>query len=234
MYLVPTIEVKKIKVKSACEDRPFLKVSKQDSLISVSSFVDIFLLLGYYGDEAKTHETIDEGGWLHTGDVGEWTGNGTLRIIDRTKHIFKLNQGEYIAPERLEGVYRRSRWVAQIFVDGISTESTVVAIVIPDEEYARQNFKSTASFVDLCKNEKFKKIVLADLIRLAKDHKLKYYETLSNIYLHAEPFSQENGLVTSTLKTRRTAARQHFQMIINSLYNVSEINTKNVQQKSKL
>src|ERR1700722_14144406 len=92
-------------------------------------------ILGYYGDEAKTRETIDEGGWLHTGDVGEWTSNGTLRIIDRSKHIFKLNQGEYIAPERLEDVYMRSRLIGQVFVDGISTESTVVAIVVPDEEY---------------------------------------------------------------------------------------------------
>ncbi|CAF4549270.1 unnamed protein product, partial [Rotaria magnacalcarata] len=80
-----------------------------------------------------TREAIDKDGWLHTGDVGEWTSNGALRIIDRTKHIFKLNQGIYIAPERLENIYSRSQWIEQIFVDGISTEATVVAVVIPDE-----------------------------------------------------------------------------------------------------
>ncbi|CAF3716826.1 unnamed protein product [Adineta steineri] len=174
---------------------------------------------GYYGDEKKTRETIDEGGWLHTGDVGEWTSTGTLRIIDRTKHIFKLNQGEYIAPERLEDVYLRSRWVNQIFVDGIPTESTVVAIVVPDEEYVRQNFKTTAtSFEDICKDEKLNEIILNDLKRLAREYKFKYYETISNIHLHSELFSQENGLVTSTLKTRRTAVRQYFQDKIQSLY----------------
>jgi long-chain acyl-CoA synthetase len=162
-----------------------------------------------------------------------------LRIIDRSKHIFKLNQGEYIAPERLEDVYQRSRWVGQIFVDGISTESTVVAIVIPDEEYVRQHFKTTTtttSFEEICKDEKLKEIILNDLQRLAKQYKFKYYEIISNIHLHSELFSQENGLITSTLKTRRAAARQYFQKIIQSLYNSDQqmIKPINVEEQSKL
>jgi long-chain acyl-CoA synthetase len=177
--------------------------------------------LGYYGDEIKTRETIDEDGWLHTGDVGEWTSSGALRIIDRTKHIFKLSQGKYIAPERLEDLYVRSRWVAQIFIDSISTETTVVAIVIPDEEYVRNNFRTAdpgISFTDLCKDEKLKEIILNDLNELAKAQKLKYYEIPSNIYLHDEPFSQKNELLTITFKTRRMNARKKFQKIVESLY----------------
>ena len=168
--------------------------------------------------------------------MGEWTKNGALRIIDRSKHIFKLNQGEYIAPERLEDIYVRSRWVAQVFVDGLSTESTVVAIVIPDEEYVRSHYKPTLPLPDLCRDEKFKGIILADLKRLAKENRFKYYETISNIHLHAEAFSQENGLITSTLKTRRTAVRQFFQDHIQSLYPASDRLTRppNVEQQSKL
>jgi long-chain acyl-CoA synthetase len=195
------------------------------------------LWLGYYGDEAKTRETIDEGGWVHTGDIGEWATNGTLRIIDRSKHIFKLNQAEYITPERLEDVYLRSRWVSQIFVDGHSMEATVVAIVVPDEEYVRKNFTSaaTTTFEELCKSEKLKQLIMTDLIRLAKENKLKYFETVSNIYIHHELFSQQNGLITTTLKTRRVTARQHFQTIINSLYNVGETSKiSNVQERPNL
>ncbi|CAF1367080.1 unnamed protein product [Rotaria magnacalcarata] len=180
---------------------------------------------GYYNDEEKTREAIDKDGWLHTGDVGEWTSNGALRIIDRTKHIFKLNQGIYIAPERLENIYSRSQWIEQIFVDGISTEATVVAVVIPDEEYVRKNFESTHAtmpFSELCKDEKLKHIILNDLNHLAKDNQLKYFETISNIYVQSEPFSLENGLLTTTLKTRRNNVRKQFQTIIQSLYNADK------------
>jgi len=88
----------------------------------------------------------------------------------------------------------------------------------------------------MCKDEKLKEIILNDLQRLAKEHKFKYYETISNIHLHPELFSQENGFITSTLKTRRTTVRQHFQNIIQSLYNIGEKITKPIQveQQSKL
>ncbi|CAF2808609.1 unnamed protein product [Rotaria sp. Silwood2] len=112
---------------------------------SISTFLLTSGTTDYHDDETKTRETIDEASWSHTDDVGEWTVNGTLQLIDCSKHIFKLNQGEYIAPEHLEDVYLHSRWISQIFIDGCSTEATVVAIVVPNEEYVRKNFTSTGT-----------------------------------------------------------------------------------------
>ncbi|KIH42690.1 hypothetical protein ANCDUO_27321 [Ancylostoma duodenale] len=77
---------------------------------------------GYYKDPEKTAELFDEQGFVHTGDVGELLPNGTIRIIDRKKHIFKLAQGEYVAPEKIENVYIRSPVLQQVYVDGNSLE----------------------------------------------------------------------------------------------------------------
>ena len=75
---------------------------------------------GYYKRPDKTAEAFDEEGWFRSGDVGVIYPNGSIRIIDRSKNIFKLSQGEYIAPEKLENIYVLSKYIAQSFVYGDS------------------------------------------------------------------------------------------------------------------
>jgi long-chain-fatty-acid--coA ligase, putative len=82
--------------------------------------------------------------------------NGTLKIIDRKKNIFKLQQGEYIAPEKIENIYLRSQYVAGIFVYGDRLKSTLVGIVVPEFTKLKlwtQQHKIEGSKEDLCKNK---------------------------------------------------------------------------------
>ncbi|XP_063883836.1 long-chain-fatty-acid--CoA ligase 1-like isoform X2 [Scylla paramamosain] len=176
---------------------------------------------GYFKDPDKTRETLDAAGWLHTGDIGQWLPNGTLKIIDRKKHIFKLSQGEYIAPEKIENIYVRSQYVAQVFVHGESLKSSVVAIVVPEVEsvkgWAReQDIPGTLSV--LCANPHVKQLIMDDITNLGKAAGLKSFEQAKDIYLHPDLFSVQNGLLTPTLKSKRPQLKKYFTPQIDDMY----------------
>uniref|UniRef100_A0A8D3BNM2 Long-chain-fatty-acid--CoA ligase n=1 Tax=Scophthalmus maximus TaxID=52904 RepID=A0A8D3BNM2_SCOMX len=177
---------------------------------------------GYLKDPAKTAETIDAEGWVHTGDIGKWLPNGTLRIVDRKKHIFKLAQGEYIAPEKIETIYLRSDAVAQVFVHGDSLQACLVAVVVPDHDFlsgwTKKTLRLEGSYQELCGREEVKAAILEDMLRLGKEGGLKSFEQARAIHIHSELFSIENGLLTPTLKAKRNCLRQHFRSQIEELY----------------
>ncbi|KAM7398328.1 hypothetical protein PAMA_006303 [Pampus argenteus] len=176
---------------------------------------------GYLKDPERTAETLDADGWLHTGDIGKWLSNGTLKIIDRKKHIFKLAQGEYISPEKIENIYIRSEPVAQLYVHGDSLQSCLVGIVVPDPEVMPEWAKKKGilgTYKDLCKNTVLKKAILEDLVRLGKASCLHSFEQVKNIYIHNEMFSIENGLLTPTLKAKRPELKEFFKEKIDQLY----------------
>ncbi|KAM4620800.1 long-chain-fatty-acid--CoA ligase 6 [Polymixia lowei] len=176
---------------------------------------------GYLKDPERTAETLDSDGWLHTGDIGKWLPNGTLKIIDRKKHIFKLAQGEYISPEKIENIYIRSEPVAQLYIHGDSLQSCLVGIVVPDPEVMPAWAKKKGmqgSYKDLCKNTVLKKAILEDLVRLGKASGLHSFEQVKNIYIHNEMFSIQNGLLTPTLKAKRPELKEFFKEKIEDLY----------------
>ncbi|KAM3612432.1 uncharacterized protein V6R79_008283 [Siganus canaliculatus] len=177
---------------------------------------------GYLKDPEKTEEAIDAAGWLHTGDIGKWLPNGTLKIVDRKKHIFKLAQGEYIAPEKIENIYTRCDAVAQVFVHGDSLQACLVAVVVPDPDFlsswAKRTLGLEGSYLELCGREEVKAAILTDMVRIGKEGGLKSFEQVKAIYIHTDLFSVENGLLTPTLKSKRNEMRQCFRSQIDELY----------------
>ena len=177
---------------------------------------------GYYKNKAQFEETVDKDGWLHSGDIGEIGLGGALRIIDRAKNIFKLSQGEYIAPDRLGEIYKSSKSVAEIFVTGNSLKSTIVAMICPDESGLRELAKNNgvnedSDFETLCKTEKIKALVIAELKQVAITNQLKGFENIRGVYLTPKDFGAL-GLLTEAMKVKRIQARDYFKPQIDELY----------------
>ncbi|VDM83308.1 unnamed protein product, partial [Strongylus vulgaris] len=177
---------------------------------------------GYYQNDELTKEVLDEDGWLHTGDIGRWLKEGTLKIVDRKKHIFKLAQGEYVAPEKIENIYVRSKFVAQSFVYGESLKTCLIAVVVPDAEElipaCKNHLHLTGTLEELCKNKDVVKMVLEDMVAVGKKAGLFSFEQVKDIRLSPTMFSVENDLLTPTLKSKRPKLKSHFAAELAQMY----------------
>lgn len=157
------------------------------------------VMKGYYKADNLTKETIDENGWLHTGDLGFIDRDGFISIIGRAKDVIVLSTGKNIFPEAIENVLNESRFISQSMVYG-DNQKHISAFIVP-------NFEQLKKWCD----EYNLKFDLADerIISFYKDkinQKLKDHakvEQINNFKLLLEEFSQENGFLTPTLKLKR-------------------------------
>lgn len=178
------------------------------------------LFSGYYKREDLTKEVLVDG-WFHTGDIGEWQSDGSLKIVDRKKNIFKLSQGEYVAVENLENIYGLVSAIDSIWIYGNSFESFLVAVVNPNqqalERWAEEN-GVTGDFKSLCENPRAKEYLIGELTKTGKEKKLKGFEMVRAVHLDPEPFDMERDLITPTYKKKRPQLLKYYQSIVDNMY----------------
>ncbi|CAG8484402.1 9547_t:CDS:2 [Scutellospora calospora] len=177
---------------------------------------------GYHKNEKVTKETITEDGWLQTGDIGEWKENGTLCIIDRKKNLVKLSNGEYIALEKLESVYKSTLFISNICVCANSFLNKPVALIHPVEAQLRNVAKEknlgNMDFEQLCSNKEITTTVFQACLTQAKKAGLKPAEMLGDITLVPDEWTPQNGLMTAASKIKRKDIQDKYKTDLDRMY----------------
>lgn len=182
---------------------------------------------GYYKNPQETSRALGEDGWYSTGDVGFIDSKGRLSIIDRVKNFFKLAQGEYIAPEKIESVYLSScPYLTQISVHGDSLQTFLVAVIglelditapIIHKKIPELRGFSGKDLVDEINKSRAHRKALIVLINSFIEG-LQGFEKIHNLYVGIEPLKVTDDTITPTLKVKRANAAKHFRKILENLY----------------
>jgi long-chain acyl-CoA synthetase len=175
------------------------------------------VMKGYWNDPEATARAIQDG-WLHTGDIGTFDSDGYLKITDRKKDIIVLSGGDNVSPARIEGFLILQPEIAQAMVHG-DKHPHVVALLVPDQEFANDWAKSNGAERDLaalCENPAFVKAMAAAIDRV--NGTLSPLEKVRRFALAPEAFTIDNAMLTPSLKIRRHVIRERYGEALERLY----------------
>ena len=177
---------------------------------------------GYYKQDDITKETLTEDGWLKTGDVGEWTERGTLSIIDRVKNLVKLSNGEYIALEKLESIYKSSTLVENMCVCAESLYPKPVGLLVPVEGPLRKLLAESGveneDYGALCASKEARKVILQVMQEQAKKSGLRGAEIIADVWICKDLWTPEMGLLTAAQKLKRKDVNKAYEKELEEMY----------------
>ncbi|MET8953185.1 carboxylic acid reductase [Streptomyces sp. NPDC004393] len=163
------------------------------------------IIPGYYRRPDTTAEIFDEDGYYRTGDVMAEIGPDELVYVDRRKNVLKLAQGEFVALSRVEATFATSPLVRQMFVHGNSERAFLLAVIVPTEEALRGGGDLAAQLHE-------------SLRQTAADAGLNSYEIPRDFLIETEPFTTDNGLLSSTRKLLRPRLADRYGPRLEQLY----------------
>jgi long-chain acyl-CoA synthetase len=169
---------------------------------------------GYHKDPAATREAFTEDGWFKTGDVGQWTDDGYLQIIDRKKDILVTAGGKNVPPANIELRFKDDPFIAQVVVFG-EGQKYLVAGVWLNEAAVKAHFDQHG-LAEGARSEAMRALVQKRVD--AVNSQLASYETLKKFVILEQPLTVEGGMLTSTLKVRRKQVTQAFGKQLEALY----------------
>jgi len=187
------------------------------------------IMLGYYKDPEMTAKVIDEEGWFHTGDIGEFVNNKFLKITDRKKEIFKTSSGKYIAPQVIENKFKSSSLIEQLMVIG-ENEKFASALISPNFNYLHfyaSKYKiHYRDNLELISNPEIVKKIQKEIDQV--NHTLGDHEKIKRFRLVHDEWSQTTGELSPTLKLRRNVILRKYEAIVAEIYGHGTDKTENM------
>ncbi|MEU0272759.1 long-chain fatty acid--CoA ligase [Streptomyces sp. NPDC006307] len=178
------------------------------------------IMAGYHGLPEKTAEVLEPDGWLHTGDIGELSVDGYLRITDRKKDLIKTSGGKYIAPAEVEGQFKAvCPYVSNILVHG-ADRNYCTALIALDEPallgWAEERGLGGTPYADLVARPEVNQLVQGYVDRLNEG--LQRWQTIKKFRLLPRDLDIEHGELTPSLKLKRPVVEREYKHLIEEMY----------------
>ncbi|MFB8081420.1 AMP-dependent synthetase/ligase [Streptomyces sp. NPDC056013] len=175
---------------------------------------------GYHGLPEKTSEVLESDGWFHTGDIGELSADGYLRITDRKKDLIKTSGGKYIAPAEVEGQFKAvCPFVSNILVHG-ADRNFCTALIALDEPtllgWAADHDLAGKSYAEVVAAPQTVAMVQGYVDRLNEG--LQRWQTIKKFRLLPRDLDIEHGELTPSLKLKRPVVEREYKGLIEEMY----------------
>lgn len=176
------------------------------------------LIDGYFGDAASTSAALDADGYFRTGDLGERTSDGRVRVVGRVNNVVKLGQGEFVAVDRIEAELANCPLVDQIFVHPDHSFSALYAVVVPAIESLGRALGLSEPFDrEVARHPDAAAVIVRALGEHGRRMGLASYEVPRAVLVEAESMTVESGLLTASGKLSRPAAIQRYAKALDAL-----------------
>ncbi|MGW3067475.1 AMP-dependent synthetase/ligase [Streptomyces sp. NPDC001130] len=178
------------------------------------------IMEGYHGLPEKTVEVLESDGWFHTGDIGELSPDGYLRITDRKKDLIKTSGGKYVAPAEVEGQFKGvCPYVSNILVHG-ADRNYCTALIALDElallDWAKENGLEGRSYADVVAAPQTVEMVDGYVQQLNAG--LQKWQTIKKFRLLPRDLDVEHGEITPSLKLKRPVVEREYKHLIDEMY----------------
>jgi long-chain acyl-CoA synthetase len=181
------------------------------------------IMAGYHNLDDATRQAIGADGGLRTGDLGRLDADGYLYITGRTKELYKLENGKYVAPAPLEEQITISPYILQCVVFGADRPHNV-ALIVPDMAAVRSWAEKQGIAGDgeaLLGDMRVRKMLESEVAAHSKD--FKGFERIKDFVIDTEELTIQNGMLTPTLKLKRSKVVAKYDDIFASLYPASPV-----------